>query len=273
MSISQAMTNQANPTQVTKKASHKGIEIEPTNQAPVHLIEADFPIMDEIIAEVGSPLPMEKASYFESLAMGEIKLVSTTGADQTNNTRSETTQQEKKQTLSLSFTAYIETIKKLRIYQSTNDAAGFNQWIKIAGVNARLLVTLRKLSSSIKPEDTLRWQRKYTELANRENCSYKQVANFHQHIFCFDEMRNVIAQFSQNVQRRPQPIPQTLQIIWPNLIKILNGQWSENIIFPPLEQALHEKIKDAKLRQVIMGLLKPLMTRACMIADKRHLSS
>ena len=213
--------------------------------------------------------------------MGEIRLVSVSEEealkekeDQKNAQRNGVASLPKKvENIAFSFQDYLRTIKKLKIFQNTNDSEAYKEWRGRRGQEGvRLFIALRKLEKGMQGADPEALRSKYTELAQKEdNITSEQVKNLHQHIKCFDDMQLLLARFSQAVRKQSRDIAQAIQALWPELKSILDGEWSAELMLSRLELPIL-KISDLSTQVNIKRLLNALFERAEMIS-RQHLES
>ena len=236
----------------------------------------------EQIDRAFTPL-LDKSEKFKAMPFGEMLLVDRAAEEKLKKQEdSKATPQEannsqnndrSRKDIAFSFQDYLRTIKRIQIFQNTNDEEGYREWTKRRGQEGmRLFIALRKWGKKAQDASSEFSQSKYAELAQAEdNITAEQVKNLHQRIKCFDDMQPLLTRFSQVVRNQSKNTVQAVQLIWPEFKSIIDGEWSAELMLSRLEVPIL-KINDLKMQANIKHLLNAFFKRAEAISH-RHLHS
>lgn len=235
----------------------------------------DISVLEQI--DKAFPFFLDLSEKFEAGPKGEMRLVKISkkkgAAKKENIEKSQKTGiagfAKDTESLVFAFQDYLNTIKKLQIFQNANDSAAYQEWIaKESRKGARLFIALRKWGKRIEAKDLAAWQNKYVELAKDEkSISPEQVTDLHKNIKCFDAMQTLLGRFRQVVAKQPKGIAQAIQMIWPEVKSILNGEWSSELMLSRLELATL-KVTDPSVQIKVKALLNALFQKAEMISHQ-----
>ena len=243
----------------------------------------DISILEQIYTRFGSLLG--SSEKFDSAPLGEIHLTQIGGEKETEikegtespsqgKNRGPSTPQNISEEISFTFQKYLNTIKKLQIFQTSNDTKGYREWAQRRGEEGiRLFIALRKWGrqrkeGGLNPASASSPQNKYEELAqSEENIHPEQVKKLEQRIRCFDDMQVLLGRFKQVLRNQPKDLVQGVQLIWPDFKAVLDSEWSSELMLSRIEVFIL-KIEDVNIQAKIKNLLGALCKQAEAISSK-----
>ena len=249
---------------------------------------------------------LKAPQYFEDLSLGDLKISgvanknnekidtesltklnfqNTNGENNTNlkanvNTNVKVNQDEiitynlnsnynlnKDEKLNLGFSKYYTALKRIQTFQKNNDIKGFQNYLSESQNKLiKVLLNLKKLNKDLQTDNQDNLNNTYKRIGDNEGFNINQIKDFHSCIKKYEAFQLYLQTFNKQLQTLEPQIINSIQVLWPDILKILDGEWINDLLLSRLELSIL-RIANFELQEKVRKIIITLFRKAELISN------
>ena len=169
--------------------------------------------------------------------------------------------------LTLSFSKYYTALKRIQTFQKNNDIKGFQNYLSESQNKLiRVLLNLKKLNKEIQTDNQNNLNNTYKRIGDNEGFNINQIKDFHLCIKKYEAFQLYLQTFNKQLPTLEPQIVNSIQVLWPDILKILDGEWINDLLLSRLELSIL-RIANFELQEKVRKIIITLFKKAELISN------